>query len=110
MFRPGFQAQQTEQRSEVTEDELNKTDAPIAIVGDTKLKLKVELDVAAERARLKKEISRVEGEIAKVSADLAKRSFVERAPAAVVAERKKRLANSLATLEQLKSQLDKLKP
>ena len=94
----------------VTEDELNKTDAPIAIVGDTKLKLKVELDVAAERARLKKEISRVEGEIAKASAELANPSFVERAPATVVAQRKERLATFLTTLEQLKSQLDKLKP
>jgi valyl-tRNA synthetase len=94
----------------VTEDELNRIDAPVAVVGDTKLMLKIEIDVAAERERLKKEISRVESEIARASANLSNPNFVERAPAAVVAQEKERLATSLATLEQLKVQLDKLKP
>jgi len=83
---------------------------PTAIVGDFRLKLKIEVDVAAERARLQKEFARLEVEIVKASAKLSNPNFVERAPAAVVAQEKERLATFLATLEQLKVQLDKLKP
>ncbi len=83
---------------------------PTAIVGDFRLKLKIEVDVAAERARLQKEFARLEVEIAKASAKLSNPNFVERAPAAVVAQEKERLATFRATLAQLKFQLDKLKP
>jgi len=68
------------------------------------------MDPAAERGRLQKEISRLEGEIAKANAKLSNPNFVERAPAAVVAQQKEGLATFLATLEQLKVQLGKLKP
>jgi len=91
-------------------DELPKKDAPVAAVGSVRLMLNVEVDTAAERARLQKEIARLEGEIAKARADLANPSFVERARAAVVAQRKERLANFSATLDKLKPQLDKFKP
>jgi len=91
-------------------DVLPTSPAPVAVVHPLRVMLNVKIDVAAERARLKKEIARVEGEIGKANANLSNPKFVERAPAAVVAQEKKRLATSLATLEQLKSQLDKLKP
>ena len=83
-------------------------DAPVLIVGDWRLMLKVEVDVAQERARLEKEIARLEGEIAKARAKLANSNFVERAPAPVVAQEKQRLASHTATLEQLQAQLAKL--
>jgi valyl-tRNA synthetase len=91
-------------------DALPTSPAPVAVVHPLRIMLNVKIDVAAERARLQKEISRVEGEIAKSNAKLSNPNFVERAPAAVVYQEKERLATFLATLEQVRSQFRKLKP
>ncbi len=84
--------------------------APVAVVHPFRIMLNVKIDVAAERARLQKEIARLEREIVKANAKLSNPNFVERAPAAVVAQERERLATFLATLQQLKDQLDKLEP
>jgi valyl-tRNA synthetase len=89
-------------------DTLPESPAAVSIVGTTKLMLKVEIDVAAERERLSKEITRIEGEIAKASGKLSSESFVARAPAAVVAQEQERLANFSATIEKLREQFAKL--
>jgi valyl-tRNA synthetase len=89
-------------------DELPKSDSPVAVVGPHRLMLEVQIDVAAEIARIGKEIGTVEGEIAKSNATLGNPSFVERAPPKVVQEHRERLASSQATLEKLKQQLAKL--
>ncbi|MDE2427380.1 MAG: valine--tRNA ligase, partial [Burkholderiales bacterium] len=89
-------------------DALPDSPAPVSIVGESKLMLKVEIDVAAERERLTKEITRLETEIAKAEAKLGNESFVARAPAAVVAQEKERMANFSATLTKLREQFGKL--
>jgi valyl-tRNA synthetase len=84
-------------------------DAPVQVVGAIRLMLRIEIDRAAEVARLEKEAARLQAEIAKAEAKLANPSFVERAPAAVVTQERERLVGFRATLEKVSAQLDRLK-
>jgi len=84
------------------------SDSPVAVVGATRLALHVKIDRAAESARLSKEIDRLAGEIAKATSRLANESFVARAPAAVVDQEKKRVADFTATANRLRDQRARL--
>jgi valyl-tRNA synthetase len=82
--------------------------APVVEFGGTRLALHVEIDVAAETERLRKEIARLDGEITKGTAKLANESFVARAPAAVVAQEQARMAEFTATRDRLQAQVQRL--
>ncbi|QNP59327.1 valine--tRNA ligase [Paenacidovorax monticola] len=82
--------------------------APVAVVGDARLCLHMEIDVAAEKARLSKEAARIEGEIAKANGKLGNEAFVAKAPPAVIEQEKKRVADFGATLARLRDQLVRL--
>ena len=84
--------------------------APVAVQGDVRVALHVEVDLEAELERLSKEINRLQAEIAKAQAELSNESFVARAPAAVVDQRKQRLATFTATLSRLQDQAARLVP
>jgi valyl-tRNA synthetase len=82
--------------------------APVAVVGESRLCLFMEIDVAAEKLRLGKELTRLEVEISKAQGKLGNESFVARAPAAVIEQERNRLATFEATLAKVKDQLQRL--
>ena len=82
--------------------------APVAMTGALRLALHVQIDVAAEDARLGREITRLQGEITKTQAKLGNESFVARAPAAVVAQERARMADFRQALDRLQGQRSRL--
>lgn len=82
--------------------------APVSIVDDWRLMLVVKIDVAAERARLEKEIERLQNEVRKCEAKLGNERFVSKAPEAIVNQEKARLADFLKALQNNTEQLAKL--
>ena len=69
----------------------------------------MEVDVALEKLRLGKEITRLDAELGNVKTKLANEAFVNKVPPAVLAQEHKRLADFTATLEKLNAQLARLK-
>jgi valyl-tRNA synthetase len=93
---------------EIRQNGLPSAEAPVAIVGEFRLMLNIEVDIAAERGRLAKEIARVETEIAKAETKLANDDFLKRAPGKIVDQERCRIVSFGATLDKLKEQLQKL--
>jgi valyl-tRNA synthetase len=82
--------------------------APVAVVGDARVCLHMEIDVAAEKARLAKEVARLQGEITKASAKLSNEAFTAKAPPQVIEQERKRVADFSATLDKMQQQLARL--
>ena len=82
--------------------------APTVVAGEARLCLHMEIDVAAERARLGKELARLQAEIAKANGKLGNEAFVAKAPPAVITQERQRVADFSATLERISAQLVRL--
>jgi valyl-tRNA synthetase len=87
---------------------LPEAESPVATTSSGKVMLHVEIDRAAEKERLSKEVARLEGEITKAEAKLGNESFVARAPAAVVDQERGRLADFRTKRDDLTSRLARL--
>jgi len=82
--------------------------SPVAAAGSARVMLKVEIDVAAERERLNKEIAKLSAEIGRAETKLANPAFADKAPPTVVAQERERLAGFKQKLTTMQSQLTKL--
>jgi valyl-tRNA synthetase len=82
--------------------------APVAMNGGLRLALHVQIDVAAEQARLGKEIARLQGEVLKAEAKLGNAAFVSRAKPAVVEQERARVADFQQVVNRLQDQLARL--
>ncbi len=88
--------------------ELEEKEAPVSIIGDYKLMLKIEIDVEAEQGRLQKEIEKLDNEIKKCEAKLGNSSFIDKAPKQVVDQEKERLNGFNLSKQKFQAQLEKI--
>ena len=87
-------------------------DAPIAVcqaARNARLMLKVEIDKAAETARLNKEAEKLQKALDKLEAKLGKPGYTEKAPAHLVEKDKAELADLQDKMAKVAAQLAKLK-
>ena len=83
-------------------------DAPVAICNGARLMLKVEVDKAAETARLTKEAEKLQKALDKLNAKLSKAGYVDKAPAHLVEKDKAELAELVDKMGKVKAALAKL--
>jgi valyl-tRNA synthetase len=74
-------------------------------LGELYLPREGQVDVAAEKARLTKELEKIAGEIAKVEQKLANPAFTQKVPPSVLQEHEKRLADWQAKRQHVQSAL-----
>ena len=84
-------------------------DAPVAVCNGARLMLKVEIDKAAETARLSKEAEKLQKALDKLNAKLSKPGYTEKAPAHLVEKDKADLAELEDKMTKVQNQLAKLK-
>ncbi|EMS2550064.1 valine--tRNA ligase [Neisseria gonorrhoeae] len=84
-------------------------DAPVAVCNGARLMLKVEINKAAETARLSKEAEKLQKALDKLNAKLSKPGYTEKAPAHLVEKDKADLAELEDKMAKVQNQLAKLK-
>ena len=84
-------------------------DAPVAVCNGARLMLKVEIDKAAETARLSKEAEKLQKALDKLNAKLSKPGYTEKAPAHLVEKDKADLAELMDKMGKVEGQLAKLR-
>lgn len=82
-----------------------------ALVGEMEIHVPMAgfIDKDAEVSRLDKDITKRSGEIQQLKGKLSNANFVDKAPAAVVAKEKERLAAAQSAVEKLQQQIEKIK-
>ncbi len=85
-------------------------DAAIALVDDLRILIPMAgfIDVAAEQARLNKEIGKEAKDASRIEAKLNNENFTSRAPEHVVAKEREKLSTAQTRLVQLKEQLERI--
>jgi valyl-tRNA synthetase len=91
----------------LTEKEKNANHA-MGLVGSLELLIPMEglIDIEAEIQRLKREILKIEMEIERAESKLANAAFVKKAPSAIIAQERQRLADFTASYTKLQNQLN----
>ena len=84
-------------------------DAPVAVCNGARLMLKVEIDKAAETARLSKEAEKLQKALDKLNAKLSKPGYTDKAPAHLVEKDKADLADLTDKMGKVEGQLAKLR-
>jgi valyl-tRNA synthetase len=81
-----------------------------SLVGNMEIHIPMEglIDTAAETSRLKKEIGKLEKDLIKSENKLKNASFIEKAPAEIVAKEKSRVAEMQMVIQKLQQQLKSL--
>ncbi|PIT17816.1 valine--tRNA ligase [Snodgrassella alvi] len=82
-------------------------DAPVAVCQGARLMLKVEVDKAAETARLQKEAEKLQKNIDKIANKLAKPGYTDKAPAHLVEKDRSELAQLQDRMGKINLQLQK---
>lgn len=95
---------------DVLEDEAKAPESAVALVGEMKVLIPMAglIDKEAELTRLNKEMSKLEGEIKRLGGKLGNAGFVAKAPEAVVAVEREKLAGYETALKNLKAQHEKI--
>ena len=91
------------------EAEAEAEDAPVAVCNGARLMLKVEIDKAAETARLTKEAEKLQKALDKLNAKLSKPGYTDKAPAHLVEKDKADLAELTDKMGKVEAQLAKLR-
>ena len=93
--------------AKITAD-LPEKEAPVAIIGNYKVMLNIEIDKEAEAIRLKKEIEKAEIDLNKAGIKLNNKNFVSKAPKQIIKQEEERLNKFTEHKDKLVQQLKKL--
>ena len=95
---------------EVLEPNATVPESAVALVGEMKVLIPIAglIDKDAELARLSKEMSKLQNEIKRLSGKLKNQGFVAKAPEAVVAKEREKLAGYQSALHNLETQYEKI--
>ncbi len=95
---------------EVLEESATAPESAVALVGEMKVLIPIAglIDKDAELARLSKEIAKLQNEIKRLGGKLNNAGFVAKAPEAVVAKEREKLAGYQTALNNLETQYEKI--